>query len=248
MFSDLCPPPSRQPYSFSRGDNRESRSNSSSPLSHAFVLTRSSRIKEPLARRLFLSRAHQRSPREPCLPSSETNYPRGRRATTSGVADGALDGGGIAAGDPTAGRPQQPRPRRGEISGSAAASRGGAFLGAYEVATAEERPRMGKELSKGSGTHQSRCSSPAVVVASAQEVAVARTSRSRGQHRCYHGHKPAGDVVRACGVSLDADVVPPSLEYEDTELVANSCFARVAVVVRLDRQHRDDNPMETMPG
>ena len=77
MFSDLCPPPSRQPYSFSRGDNRESRSNSSSPLSHAFVLTRSPRIKEPLARRLFLSRAHQRSPREPCLPRAPRQTTRG---------------------------------------------------------------------------------------------------------------------------------------------------------------------------
>ena len=180
MFSDLCPPPSRQPYSFSRGDNRESRSNSSSPLSHAFVLTRSPRIKEPLARRLFLSRAHQRSPREPCLPRAPRQTTRGggerRRAVWR---MGRWTAEELLRGDPTAGRPQQPRPRRGEISGSATASRGGAFLGAYEVATAEERPRMGKELSKGSGTHQSRCSSPAVVVASAQEVAVARTSRSR---------------------------------------------------------------------
>ena len=81
------------------------------------------------------------------------------------MADGALDGGGIASG----------RPYRWSTSATSAASWGnlglsnglwgGAFLGAYEVATAEERPRMGKELSKGSGTHQ-RCSSPAVVVAS----------------------------------------------------------------------------------
>ena len=179
MFSDLCPPPSRQPYSFSRGDNRESRSNSSSPLSHAFVLTRSPRIKEPLARRLFLSRAHQRSPREPCLPRAPRQTTRGggerRRAvwrmgrwTAEELLRETL--------------PLVDLSNLGRVVGKSRAQQrplGAAFLGAYEVATAEERPRMGKELSKGSGTHQSRCSSPAVVVASAQEVAVARTSRSR---------------------------------------------------------------------
>ena len=68
------------------------------------------------------------------------------------------------------------------------------------------------------------------------------------EHGCNDGDKPVGDVVSATGVRKDIDVAPPPFRDGDTELVAHTVLARIAIGVRLLGEDRDNYPIDTLPG
>ena len=162
MFSDLCPPPSRQPYSFSRGDNRESRSNSLAAVACLCLDSKPENQRAACEASVSLASSSTKPPRT--LPSE-----RAPRQTTRG--GGERRRAVWRMGRWTAEEllretlPLVDLSNLGRVVGKSRAQQRPLGAGRFWAHTKSPRPRSA-QLSKGSGTHQSRCSSPAVVVAS----------------------------------------------------------------------------------